>query len=291
LETEQKENTGHWLDFAWKNVLSLGIDDAIEFFLPGLARKRDLSRKIEKIGDSFPNLGAESDKGMRVTDLAFSVPVIDGTSRKVGLFTEAQHRDDEELPTRIFQTFYRMTDNLKEKITALAIFTGDAKDRNEYRYSDFDNLLLSFRYNTYHILSHDIESLRRDERKFAPVILAARMMLAAKGEPRKRENYGLELLKILRERDYDKKRKRLIIDFVRRTLRLAKHDISPEIRREFAVTTIPMDEVKREIYINMAKEEKSTEIAISMLAEGIPAEVVAKCTRLDLEDVLGLIGL
>jgi hypothetical protein len=288
LEIEQKENGGHWLDFAWKNVLSLGIEDAIEFFLPGLARKRDFSRKIEKIGDSFPRIGAESDRGMRISDLAFSVPVIDGTSRKVGLFIEAQHRDEEDFAARIFETFYRMTDNLREQITALVIFTGDAKDRNEYRYSDFDNLLLCFRYNTYHILSHDIESLRRDERTFAPVILAARMMLAAKGEPRKRENYALELLKILRERGYDNQRKKIIIDFVRRTLRLAKRDISPEIRREFTVTTIPIDEVKREILKNIEKEANSIEIAEALLDEGIPVKIVGKCTGLDMEEVFGL---
>jgi hypothetical protein len=291
LENEQKENDGHWLDFAWKDVLSLCIEDAIEFFLPGLARKRDFSRKIEKIGDSFPRIGAESDKGMRISDLAFSVPVIDGTIRKLGLFTESQHRDDESFEARMFQTFYRMMDNLKEQITALAIFTGDAKDRNEYRYTDYDNLLLLFRYNTYHILSQTIENLRRDERKFAPVILAARMMLEAKGVPGKRENYALELLKILRERGYDIERKRNIIKFVRRILRLAKNDINPEIRRKFVVTTIPMDEVKREIYIRDAKEERSFEIAKSLLDDGISAEVVSKNTGLDLEDVLGLIDL
>jgi hypothetical protein len=289
LATEQKPNNGHWLDFAWKNALSLGIEDAIEFFLPGLARKRDLSRKITKISDSFPNFGADSDIGMRIADLAVSLPIIDGTSHTVGLFTEARHEDDKEFAVKMFQTFYRMTDELKERITTLAIFTGEAMERNEYRYSDYDNLLLSFRYNTYHILSHDIESLRRDERTFAPVVLAARMMLAAKGDPRRRENYALELLNILRERGYDNKLKRMIIDFVRRILRLTKHDISPQIRREFVVTTIPMDVVKREIYKNIIKEEKAIEIAESFLAEGVPPETVAKCTGLDMEEVLGLI--
>jgi hypothetical protein len=117
------------------------------------------------------------------------------------------------------------------------------------------------------------------------------MMLAAKGVPVKRESYALELLKILREREYDIERKRNIIDFIRRILRLAKNDINPEIRREFAVTTIPMDEVKREIYIRNAKEEKAFEIAKFFLDDGIPAEVVSKNTGLDLEDVLGLIDL
>jgi DNA modification methylase len=43
---------------------------------------------------------------------------------------------------------------------------------------DYDNLVLSFKYNTYRVLDHEIEELRQDERAFAPVVLAARMVMA-----------------------------------------------------------------------------------------------------------------
>jgi hypothetical protein len=87
------QNTkGHYIDAAWKRAISDGIDDAIAFFLPALAKDRDTSREIERGEGEFPAIGSDSDKGMRATDLCFSVPVIGGGSRKVGLFVDNKLR-------------------------------------------------------------------------------------------------------------------------------------------------------------------------------------------------------
>ncbi|MDR1967000.1 MAG: hypothetical protein LBQ36_09840 [Synergistaceae bacterium] len=287
-QPDGEQNTkGHYIDAAWKRVLSDGIDDAIAFFLPDLAKDRDASREIAKAMDAFPVLDSEGDKGMRITDLCFSVPVMGGESRKVGLFVEQQHEDDEEFALRVFQTFYRMSDSFKEKITALAIFTGGAKDRNEYLYSCY-GVELSFRYNTYHILSHDIEELRRDGRAFAPVVLGARMMIAAKGKAPNREKYVRELLNILRERDYDMKRRRFIMKFIGNILNVRSGDISAELRREFYMQWVPMSEVQRKLAIEDIKEEGKMEVARKMLAKGIPVETIEECTGLDEGDILAL---
>jgi hypothetical protein len=224
---------------------------------------------------------------MRVTDLCFSVPVTGGESRKVGLFVEQQHEDDETFALRVFQTFYRMSDSFKEKITALAIFTGMSKDRDEYLYSCY-GVELSFRYNTYHVLSRGIEELRQDERAFAPVVLAARMMIAAKGKAPNREKYVRELLKILRERDYDMKRRRFIMKFIGNVLNVRNNDISAELRREFYMRWVPMSEVQRELAIEDAREEGKIEVARKMLAKGVPVETIEEYTGLDEGDILAL---
>jgi hypothetical protein len=287
-----EQNTkGHYIDTAWKRVISDGIDDAIAFFLPGLAEDRDVSREIAKASGAFPALDSESDKGMRVADLCFSVPVIGGESRKVGLFVEQQHEDDDQFALRVFQTFYRMSDSFKEKITALAIFTGMSGDRNEYLYSCY-GVELSFRYNTYRVMGHGIEELRRDGRAFAPVVLAARMMMAAKGKAPNREKYARELLKILRERDYDMRRRRFIMKFIGNVLNVRSGDISAELRREFYMQWVPMSEVHRDLAIEdakeEAKEEKAFEVARKMLVDGFPAETIKKYTGLDDGDILAL---
>jgi hypothetical protein len=285
--SEQNKRKGHYIDAAWKQILSDGIDDAIAFFLPSLAKDRDMSREIEKGEGGFPAIASDSDKGMRTTDLCFSVPIMGGESRKVGLFVEQQHEDDEEFALRVFQTFYRMSDSFKEKITALAIFTGGAKDRNEYLYSCY-GAELSFRYNTYHVMSHDIEELRRDGRAFAPVVLAARMMVAAKGKATNREKYVRELLKILLERDYDIRRRRFIMKFIGNIMGVRSDDISAELRREFYMQWVPMSEVMKRTYIEDAKEEGKIEVAQKMLAKGIPVETIEECTGLDEGDILAL---
>jgi hypothetical protein len=281
------ENRGHWIDMAWKRVLYDGIDDAIEFFLPGLAKDRDMSREVEILRDEFPAIGADADKGMRVADLCLSVPLKGGISRKVCLFIESQHEDDKNFALRMFQTFYRMSDSFNENVTALAIFTGRAKDRNEYLYHCY-GVVLSFKYNTYHVLSQDIETLRRDERMFAPVVLAARMMIAAKGKPAPRQKYALELLKILRERGNDNKRIRFIMNFVGSVLQVRRDDIDPNVKGGFEMPWVPISQVQRELAIEDIKEEGKMEVARSMLLGGVPLETIKKYTGLDENDILAL---
>jgi hypothetical protein len=215
------------------------------------------------------------------------VPIKGGESRKVGLFIEQQHEDDDRFSVRMYRTFARMSDSFKEKITALAIFTGSAKDRNEYLYSCYGTDL-SFRYNTYHVLSRDITELKRDVSPFAPVILAARMMITAKGKAPDREKYVRELLKIMSERDYDMKRRRFIMQFIGNVLNVRSDDISAELRREFYMQWVPMSEVKRDYLIEDAKEEYKLEVARSMRAEGLSPEIIKKCTGLDEQDIHAL---
>jgi hypothetical protein len=282
---------GNWIDTAWKKVLTDGTDDAIAYFMPSLAAERDLSKEISILKDELPAIGSDNDNRMRVADICFSVPIKSGESKKVGFFVEQQHRDEDSFPHRMFQDFYRLSDSLHEKITALAIFTGDAKDRKEYSYFCF-GVEVSFKYPTYHVRSKDIDELRGDNRAFAAVVLAARLMLEAGESPLNREKYARELLKIMRERDYDDIRKRFILDFVGRIFRVRDSDISPELRGEFMMQWIPISEARRELAIQDAKEEgaeeKAFSVARTLLARHIPINVIAEATGLNENDIIAL---
>jgi hypothetical protein len=278
---------GHWIDTAWKEVISDCGDDAIDFFLPDLSKDMDRSRELGLIKGELPAIGSDSDKGGRIADVCFSVPLKTGESCKIGCVLEQQHEDDKGFARRMFRGFYRLSDHLNDDVTALAIFTGNSKNRDEYQYSCY-GVNLSFRYNTYHVMKQRIESLRQDERVFAPVVLAARMMMEAKGEPNRREIYARELLKIMRERDYDNKKKRMVLRFIGRILRLQDKDISPELKGEFLMQVIPLSEYQRQSEIEHIKEEGKMEVARSMISEGLSLETIKKCTGLDEEDILAL---
>jgi hypothetical protein len=292
-------NRGHWIDAAWKKVLSDGADDAIDFFLPELSRDRDKSKEIELAGGELQGIGADSDIRARIADVCFSVPLITGKSCKAGCVVEQQHDDDKDFAGKIFRGFYRLSDRLNDDVTALAIFTGNARDRNEYKYSYY-GVNLSFGYNTYHVMSQNIERLKQDGRVFAPVVLAARMMMEAKGEPQSREKYARELLKIMRERDYDNAKKRNVLSFIGHILRLQDKDINSELRGEFMMQFIPLSEYRKLSAIEDAKElgemvskmdakelgkivgnmEGKMEVARSMISEGLSLEIIKKCTGL-----------
>ena len=280
-------NRGHWIDAAWKKVLSDGADDAIDFFLPELAKDRDRSKEVEMAGGELQGIGSDSDRRARIADVCFSVPLKTGESCKVGCVVEQQHDDDRWIAGKIFRGFYRLSDRLNDDVTALVIFTGNAKNRDEYQYSCY-GANLSFRYNTYHVMSQDIERLKQDERSFAPVVLAARMMAAAGGKPQLRENYGRELLKIMRKRDYDNAKKRIVLRFIGHILRLQDKDISSELRGEFLMQFIPLSEYRKLSAIEDAKEERTLEVARSMIEDGMSVEKIKKYTGLDEEDILAL---
>ncbi|GHV39933.1 hypothetical protein FACS1894187_20430 [Synergistales bacterium] len=50
----------------------------------------------------------------------------------------------------------------------------------------------------------------------------------------------------------------------------------------------PIDDVVKDNYIRYAREEKAFEVARKMLAEGLSADIIKKCTGLDKEDILAL---
>ena len=130
--------------------------------------------------------------------------------------------------------------------------------------------------------------MRWDKRAFAPVVLAARMMIAAKGKPATREKYALELLKILRERDYDNKRIRFIMKFVGSVLQLKRNDIDPKVKGEFEMPWVPVSQVQRELEIEDIREERTLEVARKMLSKGVPVELIREYTELDEDDILAL---
>ena len=136
--------------------------------------------------------------------------------------------------------------------------------------------------------SQDTEALKRDGRVFAPVVLAARMMMAAKGKPAPREKYALELLKILSERDYDSKRIRFIMKFVGSVLQVKRDDIDQKVKGEFEMPWVPISQAQRELEIEDAKEEGKIEVARNMLAKGYTVKAIEECTELDEDEILAL---
>lgn len=282
----------HWIDGLWKSVLIEGFDDALEFFMPELAEARDFSRGTELLSDELPAIGEASDRGMRISDVAFSVPVKGGTEQRVAFVIEQQHAHDRDFALRMFEGFYRMTDRMRVPVTSLAIFTGNVREVNRYDYSCFGTEL-SFKYNSYSVSKADVDALRRDERVFAVVVLAASLMLKAGGNPASREKYARELLRLMRERDYTIAKKKMILKFTGRIFQIQKDDISQELKEEWNMISIPLDEAIERIKIQDAFEEGieegKLETARKMLAYGIAPDVVAKTTGFSEETIRKLL--
>ena len=90
-----------------------------------------------------------------------------------------------------------------------AIITAEKRGKAEGKLEDALAMLEEgISLDLYHVASVDVKALERDERIFALVVLAARRMLDAGGDPEKRGLYSLELHKLMRERGYETRRMR-----------------------------------------------------------------------------------
>ena len=122
----------HWIDRAWKDVLKGDMDDAISFFVPSLAAERDHSATPEAADPAHTAIGGTSDKGTKISDVCFKVPLRNGEFLRSLFLIEQQHEEDKSLPLRAFQSWYRASDEYQFPVTVLAIYTGGAKPVNTY---------------------------------------------------------------------------------------------------------------------------------------------------------------
>jgi hypothetical protein len=296
-----------WIDRCWKDVLKENLDDAIAFFMPGLAELRDYSQEPQAADPDRPAIGGKSSKGNRMPDLCISLPLKSGGDSRAIFMIEQQHEYDYMLPLRIFQSYYRAIDEYAIPVTLLAIYTGKTKPVNTYA-KEWQGTSVCFKYNVYSVYNANVDELTRDARVFSLPILAAKKMLDARGKAQKRGEYSLELLERIRERNFDDEKASSFQRFVYHLFQIYKDDIAPKIKEVWKMKFRPISELVREIHIREAREEGwaegSTEgmkkgmekgmekgkfdVARTMLADGLPAETVRKYTGLDESSIRSL---
>jgi hypothetical protein len=276
-----------WIDRSWKDVLKENLDDAISFFMPDLAELRDYSMKPGAADPELPAIGGKSNKGKRTPDLCTSLPLKSGSESRAIFMIEQQHEKDDTLPRRVFQSFYRASDEYALPVTSLVIYTGNMKPVDAY-VMEWLGTSVYFKFNVYSVYGADASALIRDSRSFALPILTAKKMLEAGGKASKRGEYSIELLERIGERNFDEEKAWSFQKFTYRLLQIDRDDIDPKIREVWKMQFRPIDEVVRDIHIRDAREEKAREVARTMLADGLPTEMIRKYTGLDESSILSL---
>jgi hypothetical protein len=227
--------------------------------------------------------------------LCTSISLKSGAESRAIFLVEQQHEEDETLPLRMFQSYYRASDEYSVPVTSLAIYTGTSDPIDAY-FRVWQGTWVYFKYNIYCVYRADGDELKRDGRNFALPVLTAKKMLEAGGKAHKRGEYSLELLELIRKRNLDCEKTWSLQKFTYRLLQIDKDDIDPKIKGVWKMRFRPIDEIVRDIHIRDAEEygmEKGMEkgkieVARSMLADGLPAETIRKYTGLDESSILSL---
>jgi hypothetical protein len=262
-------------------------DDAISFFMPGLAAKRDYSQRPEISGIEHAAIGGKSDKDKVISDLCFKVPLTDGITPRALFIIEQQHNPKKGLQERVFESWYRARDEHQIPVTCLVVYTGHVRPADSF-HSEYEGTSLDFKFNIYSVIKMNAEELKRDGRDFAIAALAAKRMLEACGDPSKRGEYSLEILGMIKERVPDEKKARSFRNFAHNILEIDKTDIDPKVKEAWKMQFRPVDEVVKELYIRDARQEGRQEAmfeaARNFLKMGLPAEQVARGIGLTIDE-------
>lgn len=295
------ERPHKWRDTAWKRAIADGARDAIEYFMPDLAANMDKSREVTGIIDlELPLEGSGSDKDMRVSDVFMSVPLVGGKEWSVACVTEQQHESDTSFGERMFDSYVRLRAQRQAgRTTGFAIFTGNSKNTNSYSESCY-GFEASIKFRTFHLSSYNAEELKADKRPFARVLYAGLLSLGSEKDVALREKYAWELLNMTTEEEYDKGRRKFILEFVDRIFWLDDPEINQKLKEAYKMKTISLkeyvamldkEEARMEGRMEGMKEGKEKgkfEVARSMLADNFPVEVIKKYTGLDKNSILSL---
>jgi predicted transposase YdaD len=292
LEVTVIEKT-KWRDTAWKEIISDCPRSAIEYLMPDLAADMKPVRKLDGIsGRELFSKGSDSDKHMLVNDIFFKIPMLDGESGNIAFFLEQQHEPNMDLPRRVFETYIRLREKLRLRTTCIVIYTGSSPNVSTYAESCY-GFKVAVEFRTYCLPEKNVDELRADNRPFAPVMLAGRLSLDAGNDIRLREKYAAEILKTTPKSE----ERMFIIDFSRRIFKLDDPEISYELRKEYKMETIPLEEYRKQIKLENARlegieegieegREKGMEKAArSMLARGTPLKEVAETLGLAVDRV------
>ena len=274
-----------WRDTAWKEILSDIPHSAVEYLMPDLAARMDTTAEIKGIpGAELFSKATVTDKGMREPDIFFNVPMLDGESGNVALFIEQQHELDSDLPRKVFDLYIRIREKWQQPTTCIVIYTGSSPNVSTYVESCF-GCEVSIKFRTYYLPEKSADELRADDHPFARVMLAARLALDAGGNVKLREQYAAEIAEITAANE----RKMFILDFARRILQLDDAEISEHVKGEYRMQTVTLEEYRKQIKLQNAREEaieeKALKMARLMLADGKSLQEVAKYTGLPVEDL------
>jgi hypothetical protein len=304
---------GNWRDRAWKEVCVALIFPFLDFFYPDFLALLNLDKAPILLSEYSNTPEANTDKGATIVDLCLLFQLKDEAVKQFGtntitLIIEQQHEYLEEFSYRMLTTYCRMKERHNcDKVISLAIFTSEAKIDQNYIDCCCNNLC-KYIYQSFCISSVDEESLLKNEHPIGLVVLAAYKSLIAKGDPKKRLQFGKKLVSILTKRHFDLSTYDAVETFIWRILQLNNSDISPAERKVIKMQGIPLDELQREILFNkhkkavikLARAEAKAEgraegeaknradIARKMIKDGLPVNFIMKYTGLTKKDVTTL---
>jgi hypothetical protein len=243
--TEQKEiHVFHWQDYAWKWLFKIAGIDAIIYFMPDLYALFAPDTEVNIIMDApLGQHEADSDKGRKLPDLILKISKLRADDTNITCLIKQQHDRKKDFTERLFTSLIRLRRQCKEKekLTAFVIYTNGVNNLDHHT-ENFLSLSWTVNFDTFDLMSCDVEELRRDKRPFALAIYAAFMANKYRNDFTQREKIAWEILKKSRKKAYTENQKLYTLQFARRILNLNSDLINKKLKEAYVMATSPSQE-------------------------------------------------
>ena len=203
-------------DNKWKVIISNLFEDFIKFFLPDLYELVDFQYPIEFLEQELHKIVDDKTKsGKVINDKLVKVKLKNGEEKWILIHIEVQSTYESDFTERMFRYFYRIYDRYSQKITALAIYTGDKtpKEFSTFNYN-FSGTKLSYEFNSYKITTPNQNELLSSNNPFSLVVLTCQYLLKTKNDLNKRLSFKLKLIELAKDKDYNNKQIFNLLQFI-----------------------------------------------------------------------------
>ena len=219
---KKTDNVNIDYDAQWKEVISSLFPDFIKFFLPKAYKTIDFQQSIEFLEQELHLLIADKYKvGKVINDKLVKVKLKNGEDKWILIHIEVQSSFESDFNERMFTYFYRIYDRYNQKITALAIYTGQdvPKNHKQFEYSFFGTEI-TYKYNSFLVKDQKEQELINNKNPFAIVILASKYLIKAKDNHDKLYQFKLELIRLAKEKNYQADKIVYLLRFIDFVLKL-----------------------------------------------------------------------
>ena len=294
-------------DGLWKKLIYELFEEFVLFFAPDLFEGIDFLKEPEFLQQELFQEIIQEKKGKQIADQIVKVFLKSGEEKWMLIHIEVQGDPDPNFSKRMFRYYYRIFDIYDRDIVAIALFT-DAS--NQFRPSVYHRssygTALTYEYNIYKFNDQDEAGLTNSNNPFAIAVLAGRYANEAKKDAEKRYRFKSKLIRLLLQKnDYPKEERHIylsaLIYFIDYLLQIPI-ELTQKLRNEIIISEEEMEmmyldrknppptwgEVKK-MEREEGREEGQRLVALELLKDGMPVELVSKYVKLPIEELEKLV--
>jgi hypothetical protein len=274
-------------DSPWKEILEAYFPDFLQFFFPQIHAEIDWNQGYEFLDTQLQQVVRDAELGKRLADKLVKVWKLNGEETWVLIHIEIQSQEESNFSERMFVYYYRLRDRYNVPVVSLAIL-GD--ERETWRPQPWEAQLwgcsVRFEFPTIKLLDYRTrwEELESSRNPFAIAVMAHLKTKETRNDADTRKEWKFRLTRRLYEQGYEREDILNLFRFIDWML-----ELPAGLKQAFRDELEQYEREKQMPYVTsieqMGIEQERQKIALKMLQENIPLDVIARITELSTDQI------